>query len=277
VSSAPEFETILITSSPKLASIADRAGVTFTMVDLEIMGKSDRQSQASTPIYRHTFDDIAPVRKAMRSSRVLVRTNPVHDGSGEEVERCLGEGAQALMLPYFKTVSEIHRFRDIVAGRAPIIFLFESSEAAGRAEQILDACRGESVHFGLNDLMIALGTRSPFEAFAGGLIDWLSQLAANQNLFFGIGGMGRLGNPADKIPAELVLAQHARLGSRRVILSRSFVGKNVDDPALETIVPLELAKIQARLTELKSASEAETKKLRKEFVDIVTEAVKAAP
>ncbi len=207
-----QIETILITARPGLALAAEKAGVSLVMVDLEINGKSERQPAGTTPIYRHTWDDVAKVRQVLRgTTKLLVRVNPPHEGSREEVEKALDLGADALMLPYFKTVKEIETFRSLVNGRVKTLFLFESSQAVAFAPMILDACEGEDVHFGLNDLMLAMGTRSPFDALAGGMIEWLARTAEEKKLFFGIGGVGRVGGANDKVPAELVLGEHVRL------------------------------------------------------------------
>lgn len=269
-----KIETILITARPGLALAAEKAGVSFAMVDLEINGKSERQPAGTTPIYRHTWDDVAKVRQVLRgTTKLLVRVNPPHGGSRDEVEKALDLGADALMLPYFKTVKEIETFRSIVNGRVKTLFLFESSQAVAFAPMILDACVGEDVHFGLNDLMLSMGTRSPFDALAGGMIEWLAKTAEEKKLFFGIGGVGRVGGANDKVPAELVLGEHVRLRSKRVILSRSFVGKDPEAAEQDDTITRELAKIHATIESLQKRNVEETENSRRRFVDVVQSAV----
>lgn len=270
-----QIETILITARPGLATAAEQAGVSFVMVDLEVNGKSERQPAGTTPIYRHTWDDVAQIRRAItgETTQLLVRVNPLCDDTHDEVERALDLGADALMLPYFKTSQEVETFRRLVNERVKTLFLFESAQAVACADPVLESCRGTDVHFGLNDLMLSLGTRSPFDAFAGGLIEWLATLAKSKNLFFGIGGVGRVGGANDKVPAELVLGEHVRLGSQRVILSRSFVGKDPAHAETDGTVIRELRKIHDTINAMHGRSSEETETHKRRFAEAVQTAV----
>jgi len=76
------------------------------------------------------------------------------------------------------------------------------------------------VYVGLNDLHLSLGQRFMFESLALGLVDRVAQAAHAQGLRFGFGGIARLDEGL--LPGRAVLAEHQRLGSGAVILSRTF-------------------------------------------------------
>lgn len=72
-----------------------------------------------------------------------MRVNPIHDAtaeyisSKEEIDGAIENGAQILMLPYFKTVDEVKTFIDLVDGRAKTMPLLETPEAVAVVDDIL--------------------------------------------------------------------------------------------------------------------------------------------
>jgi len=211
---------MLITPSPERAAEAERAGVDRLFVDLEILGKRERQAGRSTVISGHTLEDAAGLRRVLRRAELLVRINPLHEGSAGEIEGALQAGADLIMLPMCRSAAEVDTFCRRVAGRARTVALVETREAA-EAIQEVTAVKGLSeVHIGLNDLSLSLGLGFLFEPLASGLVDDLAGACRRAGLPFGFGGIARLGQGL--LPAEFVLAEHLRLGSSRVILSRAF-------------------------------------------------------
>lgn len=73
---------------------------------------------------------------------------------------------------------------------------------------------------GLNDLHLSMGLHFMFEPLALGLVDTVARMTRAQGLRFGFGGIARLDEGL--LPGRDVLAEHLRLGSRAVILSRTF-------------------------------------------------------
>ena len=59
-----------------------------------------------------------------------------------------------------------------------------------------------------------------FELLADGTVDRIADKFREYGVPFGVGGIARLGR--GMLPAEYILAEHIRLDSRAVILSRSF-------------------------------------------------------
>lgn len=215
------MKLIYITADPMQARTVQDAGVACVMVDLEINGKDARQGHLNTVISRHSLEDVAHVRAVLSTAELMVRVNPVFDGSSAEVEACLARGADRLMLPMFRHPQEVAAFLEIVAGRVPVTLLVETATALARLPQILDIDGVDDVHFGLNDLHLELKLDFMFEVLSGGLMDHAAALCRARGVPFGIGGVARLGQPV-ALPAELILSEHLRLGSSAVILSRDF-------------------------------------------------------
>ena len=109
-----------------MAAAADGAGIDRIGLDLEIRGKQERQKGRSTRIYGHKLSDAKSVfRRVTRGAR-FVRINPYHSGTRTEVEALIAEGAQVLMLPYFRDLVEVEEFSEIVAGRTVTVGLAET-------------------------------------------------------------------------------------------------------------------------------------------------------
>jgi len=211
---------IFITGTPDIAVHALASGVDRLMVDLEIHGKFERQGHLSTVISRHTFDDLIAVRKAVPGAEIMVRLNPVHDGTKMEVDTAVALGADVVMLPMFSDADTVREFAEIVAGRLRICLLVETVGGMNALAEIVRIPGIDEVHIGLNDLHLELGSTFMFEPLADGLVDRMASIIRAAGLPFGLGGIARIGEGL--LPAEIVLAEHARLGSSAAILSRTF-------------------------------------------------------
>jgi 2-keto-3-deoxy-L-rhamnonate aldolase RhmA len=214
----------MITRDPALAAEAARAGVDYVFVDLESLGKAERQKGRAAVFSGHTVEDVARVRAAVPPGKLLVRTNPLHRGSDCEVEAVIGAGADRVMLPMFRTGAEVEDFLALVAGRVPVILLVETRSALEQIEVFARFPGVAALHLGLNDLAIEYGYPFLFQVVAAGLVEeaFARSRAANPHLPLGFGGVGRL--DATPVSGRLVLAEHQRLGSAAVILSRVFHG-----------------------------------------------------
>lgn len=210
----------LITNSTDVAKFAVQSGADRIFIDLEINGKVERQGHLSTVISRHTFEDLGAVREAVPDTELLVRLNPLHPGSAYEVEEAVSRGADILMLPMFRSADEVRRFTALVAGRAPVCLLVETVGAMDDLDAIVLVEGVSEIHIGLNDLHLELGNHFMFEPVADGLVDRMAGVIGQAGIPFGFGGVARVGD--GDLPVELVLAEHARLGSTAAILSRSF-------------------------------------------------------
>jgi len=76
-----------------------------------------------------------------------------------------------------------------------------------------------------------------FEPLVNGLLDSLVDTIKKSGLPFGFGGIARIGE--GDLPAELILAEHVRLGSSCVILSRTFHRKSESLTDIQNLMCLE--------------------------------------
>src|SRR6516165_2639041 len=142
------MDTILITNDSWRAQAAEQAGVDRIMVDLEIMGKGERQKNLDTLISRHSVSDVARLRSVLGRALLMVRVNPIHNHTRDEVDACTAAGAKILMLPMFNHPAEVRQFIQIVGGRARICLLLETGTALARLHDIISVPGIDEVHIG---------------------------------------------------------------------------------------------------------------------------------
>ncbi|HEY0825354.1 MAG TPA: aldolase/citrate lyase family protein [Ramlibacter sp.] len=214
------LELIQITNDPAFARRCDALGGFRLFVDLERLGKAERQAGRNTFISAHQLEDVGRVRAVLRRSPLMVRVNPLHEGTRAEVDAVLAQGADLLMLPMFTTAGELRAFSDLVAGRVPIVPLLETASALRNVQEWAATPGLREIFVGLNDLHLSLGCRFMFEPLADGSVERVGRIARRHGLPFGFGGIARLDEGL--LPGRDVLAEHLRLGSGAVILSRTF-------------------------------------------------------
>lgn len=213
-----------ITNRPEIARIAGDSGVDRVFIDLETIGKEERQGGMDTVQSHHSINDIPLVRKAF-NGELLVRSNPIHPESHAEIDAIMAGGADVVMLPYFKTVNEAARFIDYVNGRAKVSLLVETKEAVENLDAILRLEGIDEIHIGLNDLHLSYGMKFMFELLSDGTVERLGSKILSAGIPFGFGGIARLGMGV--LPAEWIIKEHYRLGSTCAILSRSFCNTDI--------------------------------------------------
>ncbi len=241
----------LITNDPQVAAYAVANGVGRIMVDIERLGKAERQAGRSTVISDHQIADVGRIRAVLPGAELLLRVNPWHAESVAEIRAGIGAGASLIMLP-------MARHEDEVAAAAAeasrhgvgIVPLVETTQAMVRLHRIVQVPGVREIYLGLNDLHLGLGLDFMFEPVASGLLDHLAAVVRASGLPFGFGGVATVGG--GHIPAELVLAEHVRLGSRRVILSRAFSqgAVTVEDFKTRIDLPAQIARLQAEYARL---------------------------
>ena len=224
------LKLMYITNRPDVAKIAEENGVDRIFVDMEYIGKAERQGKMDTVQNHHTIEDVRKVRAVLNKAELLVRLNPIHNATEEycssedEINAVIDAGADIVMLPYFKTIEEIHRFITAVNGRAKTMLLLETKEAVAITDVILTMKGIDEIHIGLNDLCISYGKTFMFELLTDGTVERLCRKMELANKFYGFGGIASLGR--GMVPAEMIIKEHYRLGSHMAILSRSFCNIN---------------------------------------------------
>ncbi|ASS38841.1 aldolase/citrate lyase family protein [Fusobacterium sp. oral taxon 203] len=237
------MKLLYISNSIDEVKKADKIGIDFIFIDLEINGKKERQGHLDTFISDHNIEDVRKVKEVLKDTKLLVRVNPIGVGSKEEIDKVIEYGADVVMLPIFKTKEEVEKFISLVNNRAKVCLLLETSEAFFRIDDILSVKGIDYIHIGLNDLHLSLGLDFMFECLAGDFMEHLVNKIIQKGIEFGIGGVARIGE--GELSAEIILKEHVRLGSKMAILSRVF---------------------RDNLKELKE----EVKKLREEYIKDLT-------
>ncbi len=267
------IKLMFITNNPDLAEYAEFCGVERIFIDLEIIGKSERQGHLDTLISQHSLSDIPIVKSRLKKSQLLVRVNPLHSGTKHEVETAIASGADLLMLPMFRTVREVQLFSHHVDGRVGIIPLIETFDAAQSLQSLFKVKGIYEIFIGLNDLHLDMKLDFMFETLANGFVDGLVETIKKAGFNFGFGGIARVGEGV--IPGESVLAEHVRLGSSSVILSRTFHRQSVSVKALKSTVGLkqEIEKLRYEEERLKKRDKMKIEDDKLRLKNIVREFV----
>lgn len=224
------LKLMYITNREEVARIAETAGVDRIFVDMEYIGKADRQGGMDTVQSHHTVEDIRKIKNTVHKAEVMVRVNPIHEAtenycsSRDEIEAAIEAGADILMLPYFKTAEEVSTFIELVGGRVRTFPLVETPEAVEAIDEILKIPGIDEIFIGLNDLSLGYRRKFMFELLADGTVENLCQKFEKSGIPYGFGGIASLGK--GMLPSEYVIREHYRLGSTCAILSRSFCNVN---------------------------------------------------
>lgn len=214
------LKLMYITNRPEVAAICEGAGVDRVFIDLETVGKEKRQHNLDTVKSHHSIADIGKVKAVLNKTELLVRANPIYDGSEEELALLARSEADIIMLPFFSDANEVYRFLKAVDGRKKTCLLFETPAAVKNAEEILSLGGIDEAYIGLNDLHLAYKKRFMFELLTDGTVEALCGIFKRHGLPYGFGGVAA---PAGGLlKGEYIIGEHYRLGSTAVILSRSF-------------------------------------------------------
>lgn len=255
------IDLLTITNSPALAAQCDALPGMRLFVDLERNGKAERQAGRNTFISTHQLTDVGRIRAVLKNSRLMVRVNPLQAdnlaAARAEVDAVLTQGADLLMLPMFTDAQQLRQFSAIVGGRAPLVPLLETAGALASVDDWIDTPGLHEVFVGLNDLHLSLGCRFMFEPLVQGHVERVAGAARRQGLRFGFGGIARVDEGL--LPGRDVLAEHLRLGSQAVILSRTFNRPDGETSFEQAVADLRQA--ENSLTE-RSAAQVETDHLR---------------
>lgn len=221
------LDFMFITNDPLVAKVAEDCGVKRVWVDLEMIGKEQRQQGMNTVKSGHTLSDVSNIRSVLSTSELLVRINPIHENSQIEIDEVIERGADMIMLPYFRSLKEVDSFLNIVNGRCKTTLLFESKESIESIDEIIEHGGFDEAHIGLNDLHLDYHMTFMFELLANGIVESICAKFQAAAIPYGFGGIAKIGEGL--LPAECIIAEHFRLGSTRAILSRSFCDNQYED------------------------------------------------
>lgn len=219
------LELMYITNNPEVALIAQKAGVDRIWIDLETIGKEERQSGMNTVKSKHSIEDIKRIKPLLTTSKMMVRVNPLNDNSKNEINSVIEAGAEYIMLPMYRTKEDVEQFISMVSGRAKVMLLLETIEAEKNLESYIDLPGIDEIHVGLNDLHLAYKKKFMFELLCDGTVESIAKIMKKHKIKFGFGGFARVGHGI--LPAEMIMVEHYRLGSSMAILSRGFCDANI--------------------------------------------------
>ena len=270
-----------ITNNPGVAKIAEKSGIDRIFVDMEYIGKDERQKGLNSVKNRHTIQDIRNIKTALTTAELLVRVNPIHEKTSEyessesEIEAAIETGGKVLMLPMVKTPHEAERFIRAIDGRAKAMLLIETAEANENIDEILRVDGIDEVHIGLNDMHLAYHKKFMFELLIDGTVERLCDIFKKKGIPYGFGGIARLGY--GMLPAERVIVEHYRLGSTKAIVSRSFCDANMGLPLdeVERLFVPGMRAIRALERAVESYTPQQFEENRKEVERIIAEIVKS--
>jgi hypothetical protein len=249
------MKLMLLTGDPEFAKKAQDCGIDRIFLDLEYINKAERQMGRNTYISPYSVENIAPLRRVLDCAQLLVRVNPINPHSQEEIDRAIAEGADIVMLPMVFDADDASHFVRIVHGRAKTCPMIETAQSMARLDEILDVSGIDELFIGLNDLHISMGLSFMFELLSGGLVEYMAEKITAKGIPFGFGGMAKIGEGL--LPAERILAEHYRLGSSSVILSRTFRNEIDADGKKILDLPAEILKIRSEEDRIRTFTPAD--------------------
>lgn len=268
------MEHMYITNNEKLAVELEKIGVEIIWIDLEKNGKYERQKHLDSVKSNHLLEDIKKISPLLKKAKLMVRINPIYEGSKEEIDTAINYGADIIMLPMFKTKEEVQRLYDLINKRCQVILLLETKEAVKNLKEILEISEIKNIHIGLNDLSLSYGYKFMFQCLSEGIVENICSTLREKKIKYGFGGIANIGEGT--LPAELILSEHFRLGSQQVILSRGFCKVNYEensDKFLE-IYRENFNLLKSKEKEYKNLSEIELLENKKRVDRIVEEIIK---
>lgn len=218
------LKLMYITNNPEVMAVSEKYGIDRIFIDMESLGKEERQPKMDTVKSSHTIKDIETAKKTLTKTEILVRINSLNPNTETEVNKVIEAGADVIMLPYFKSAFEVKKFIEYVGGRVKTCLLFETDDSVNNVDEILAVKGIDEAHIGINDMHLCYKKKFMFELLCDGTVEYLCKKFKEKNIPYGFGGIAALGE--GDVPSELIIGEHYRLGSTMTIMSRKFCRTN---------------------------------------------------
>lgn len=264
------LKLMLVASDIDTIKEAENAGVDRIFFDLEYINKVERQRGRNTLILHNDIEALPEIRKTVTKSELLVRVNALYPNSKAEIDKAIKYGADIIMLPMVIDAEDVKTLVEYVDGRAKVMPMIETAQAMARIDDILAVKGIDEIYIGLNDLHISMGLTFMFELLSGGLVEYMAKKITAAGIKFGFGGMAKIGEGI--LPADAILAEHYRLGSNSVILSRTFRNE-VGDNRSKVDFANEVKKVRIKEQEIMSWTNEQFEKNRDFVKEKVSEVV----
>ena len=200
---------VLISNNLELIQEADSCKIARIMLDLETIGKKARQQGKNLYISNHCIDDIIAAKKILSHAKCMVRINPLQEKSKQEIENVVANGADIIMLPFFKNSVQVQTFLDHVGGRCRVNLLLETNEALANIHSIVSLPGIDEIHIGLNDLCLSLENATIFDVIIDGTLEKIRNIIVDKGIQFGFGGVAPPGVEKYPISPYLIIATDA--------------------------------------------------------------------
>jgi 2-keto-3-deoxy-L-rhamnonate aldolase RhmA len=212
----------LITNNLNLIAMSKQNGIDRIMIDLEFLGKKERQSGFDLFQSEHNISDIKTIKKEYPHIELFVRINQINENTKKEIDEILTYGVDYIMLPFFKTIEEVKYFLEIINNRCKTSLLLETKESLEILDEILKIDSIDEYHIGLNDLSLSFGNKNIFETLKNKTIEQaICKLKFTQKNY-GFGGVGSVNKKDLLINPVLFLYEQLRTGCNIAWLGRSF-------------------------------------------------------
>lgn len=211
------FKVILFSHDTEYGPAALAAGCTALVVDWECHDKERRQAGCNTEINRVGPDSLSQMRKATRG-RLICRINNMPSSRRAETRIAADLGADEILLPMVRSLSEVEECLDVLQGRIPLGVQVETQEGLQMGEELrrLPLSR---VYIGLNDLYIDRGRNGHlFTPLVDGSLDTFRKTFSGP---LGVAGI-TVPNRGEPVPQRLLLAAMARLECGFGVARRAF-------------------------------------------------------
>ena len=217
------IEFFLFTTNLPLALKAEQAGVDGVIVDWESRGKQARQKNHPLETNLDTPQDVYNLSSRLKIP-VIVRVNPIGKHTDSEVKCAIHNGAKIIMLPMASDIDEVNKFLKLVDKRTKTIIQIETPSLANQAANLV-TLDWDYAYIGLNDLMVASGKRSIWQAIIDGTAE--SICSHLRGRAYGFGGSTILGG-GEPIINLLILHELVRLGGTISVMRRTFKNELLD-------------------------------------------------
>ncbi|OJJ13890.1 hypothetical protein BKI52_45260 [marine bacterium AO1-C] len=211
-----KFELWVFYANTQLLEQVESDLIAGFVVDLEKKGKDLRQKLYNTQISEHSIEDLKEVKKRTKSN-IICRINPQESLNLREIKEVLDAGADEILLPMVRSLSEVVNVLQVVDNQALVSVMLETNSALTIVEK-LDKLPLNRFYVGLNDLAIENGHQNIFTPMTDGTIEKLRPKISKK---FGIAGLTHpsLGYP---IPCKVLLRMMLMFNCSFGILRRSF-------------------------------------------------------
>jgi len=215
------MEFLVVENIKERAIKFEEFGIDIIFIDLEQLGKQERQGHIDSVKSKHEVSDIREIKLSLTKADILVRIDPINSNTKNQIEEVINAGADIVMLPYFKTYAEVEFFFKCIDGRVRTKLLFEHIDSLILIGAIHRNFNIDEIYFGLNDLSLSLGYNFMFRVLTDRILDDSIKYCKNNKISYGIGGIGSYSS--GKIPGKIILKEFKRLGATSTIVSRMLV------------------------------------------------------